>query len=107
MMANFEVYTDKAGQTRFRLKAGNGEIILKSEGYTTRRSALNGVASVKKNALVAMRFERKETKAGSSFNLKATNGQVVGTSEVYNSAQARDKGIASVQANAPKAEVKG
>ncbi|MBO5517465.1 MAG: YegP family protein [Firmicutes bacterium] len=46
----FEVYTDKAGETRFRLKASNGEIILASEGYTAKKSCLNGIESVKKNA---------------------------------------------------------
>ena len=46
----FEVYTDKAGELRFRLKARNGEIIATSEGYTTKPNCLNGVESVKKNA---------------------------------------------------------
>lgn len=46
----FEVYTDKAGEFRFRLKARNGEIIATSEGYTTKPNCLNGVESVKKNA---------------------------------------------------------
>lgn len=46
----FEVYTDKAGEFRFRLKARNGEIIAVSEGYTAKASCLNGVESVRKNA---------------------------------------------------------
>ena len=46
----FEVYTDKAGEFRFNLKAKNGEIIASSEGYKTKASCLNGVESVKKNA---------------------------------------------------------
>ena len=46
----FEVYADKAGEFRFRLKARNGEIIATSEGYTTKPNCLNGVESVKKNA---------------------------------------------------------
>lgn len=46
----FEVYTDKAGEFRFRLKATNGEIIAVSEGYTKLASCLNGIESVKKNA---------------------------------------------------------
>lgn len=46
----FEVYTDKKGETRFRLKAANGEVIASSEGYTTKKSCLNGVESVRKNA---------------------------------------------------------
>ena len=46
----FEVYEDKAGEFRFRLKATNGQIIAASEGYKAKASCLNGVESVKKNA---------------------------------------------------------
>ena len=46
----FEMYTDKAGEFRFRLKAGNGEVIATSEGYKTKASCENGIESVKKNA---------------------------------------------------------
>ena len=46
----FELYADKAGEFRFRLKARNGEPILASEGYTRKDSCLNGVESVRKNA---------------------------------------------------------
>ena len=46
----FEVYVDKAGEFRFRLKARNGEIILSSEGYKGKPACLNGIESVKKNA---------------------------------------------------------
>lgn len=46
----FEVYNDKAGEFRFRLKAGNGQIIAIGEGYTTRANCINGIESVKKNA---------------------------------------------------------
>ncbi len=46
----FEVYTDKAGQFRFRLKAKNGQIIATGEGYTTHQSANKGIESIKTNA---------------------------------------------------------
>ncbi len=46
----FEMYQDKAGEYRFRLKAKNGEVIATSEGYTTKASCENGIESVKKNA---------------------------------------------------------
>ncbi len=46
----FELYTDKAGEYRFRLKARNGEIIAVSEGYVAKPSCLNGIESVRKNA---------------------------------------------------------
>jgi len=46
----FELYQDKAGEYRFRLKARNGEVIATSEGYTAKAGCLNGIESVKKNA---------------------------------------------------------
>jgi uncharacterized protein YegP (UPF0339 family) len=50
MAGKFEITKDKAGKYRFRLKAGNGEIIAVSEAYETIASAKNGIESVKKNA---------------------------------------------------------
>ncbi|TQS88623.1 DUF1508 domain-containing protein [Arthrobacter sp. TS-15] len=50
MAGKFEVYKDKSGGYRFRLKAGNGETIASSESYTTKAAALKGVDSVKSNA---------------------------------------------------------
>ncbi len=49
----FEVYEDKAGEIRFRLKATNGQIIAVGEGYKTLASCLKGIESVKKNAVDA------------------------------------------------------
>ena len=46
----FEVYTDKKGEYRFRLKAANGQIIAVGEGYTALKSCLNGIESIRKNA---------------------------------------------------------
>ena len=46
----FEIYQDKAGEFRFRLKARNGEIIGISEGYKAMKSCVNGIESVKKNS---------------------------------------------------------
>lgn len=46
----FEVYKDKAGEFRFRLKAGNGQIIAVGEGYKAKASCLNGIESIRKNA---------------------------------------------------------
>lgn len=46
----FEVYTDKAGEFRFRLKARNGQIIATGEGYKAKPSCLNGIDSIRRNA---------------------------------------------------------
>lgn len=50
MAGKYELYSDKAGKFRFRLKAGNGQVIAVSEAYETKASAHNGIASVKANA---------------------------------------------------------
>lgn len=106
-MGSFLVTKRKNGEFQFVLKAGNGQVILASEGYTTKAACMNGIESVKKNSQVDARFDRKEAKNGKPyFNLKATNGQIIGTSEMYESVAARDNGIASVAKNAPDADVK-
>lgn len=105
-MAKFVISVRKNGEYQFNLKASNGEIILTSEGYTTKAACLNGVESVKKNAADEKRYEKVEAKNGKPyFNLKATNGQVIGQSQMYASERNRDNGIASVMRNAPAAEV--
>ena len=53
----FEVYADKAGEFRFRLKATNGQVIATSEGYKALASCMNGIESVKKNAVDAQVVE--------------------------------------------------
>lgn len=104
MAGKFEVYKNKKGEFRFRLKAANGETILASEGYKDRAGALNGVESVKKNAHLLARFEKKTSAAGKAyFVLKAANHQVIGTSEQYSTEEARDNGIKSVINTAPLA----
>lgn len=105
MAGKFEVYKDRAGKHRFRLKAGNGEIILASQGYASSGGCANGIASVQKNAKVANMFKVAKTKAGHRFNLCSPNGKVIGTSETYKSEAACANGIKSVRSNAPKAKV--
>ena len=53
----FEVYLDKKGEFRFRLKASNGKVIAASEGYTAKASCKNGIESVRKNSVNAVIVE--------------------------------------------------
>lgn len=53
MPGKFEIYKDKAGKYRFRLKAGNGEIIAVGEAYESKASALHGIESIRSNAEAA------------------------------------------------------
>ncbi len=50
MAGKFEVYQDRKKQYRFRLKAGNGQVIATGEAYTTKKACLNGIESIRKNA---------------------------------------------------------
>ena len=105
-MGKFVISKDAKGEFRFKLKAGNGEPILASEGYTTKASCENGIESVKTNSQVDERFEKKTSANGKHyFNLKASNGQIIGTSEMYESSSSRDNGIASVKSNAANATI--
>lgn len=104
---SYELKKGAKGQFHFNLKAGNGEIILSSESYKEKASALAGIESVRANGASEASFERKTSTAGEPyFVLKAKNGQVIGRSEMYSSEAARDKGVASVQKNSASTALK-
>ena len=106
MAGKFEITTRKNGDFQFNLKASNGQVILTSQGYKTKKACLNGVDSVRKNATNDDRFELKESSSGQPFfTLKAANGQVIGSSQMYSSTSSRANGIASVKSNAPDAKL--
>jgi uncharacterized protein YegP (UPF0339 family) len=106
MAGKFVIQKDKAGQYRFNLKASNGEVILSSEGYTSLQGCTNGIESVRTNAPIDARYQRKQTASGKyMFNLTAANNQIIGTSEQYTTQAGRDNGIESVKKNAPTATV--
>jgi uncharacterized protein len=106
---------------KFDLKAGNGEVILTSEVYSSVDACKQGVESVKANAPVAAvedqtgnafeiqknpKFEIYLDKAGEHrFRLKAKNGQIIATGEGYKSKAGCQNGIESVKKNAPDATV--
>lgn len=100
----FQIYKDKAGEFRFRLRAGNGEIVLTGEGYKTKASCENGIASVQTNSANDARFERRTSSNGQEyFVLKAANGQEIGRSQMYKSASGISNGIKVIQKVAPGA----
>lgn len=106
MAGKFEIKRASNGEFFFHLQAGNGQIILSSEMYKAKASAINGINSVKKNAVLASQFEKKISKNNKPFFvLKAGNGQVVGQSQMYDAEEGRDNGIKSVATNAPSAQV--
>jgi len=106
MPGKFEIKKARNGQFHFNLKAANGEIILSSERYTTKRSAKNGIASVQKNSPDDARFDRRTARNGKPyFVLKAANHQVIGKSEMYETNRAMENGIRSVRRNGSSEKV--
>jgi len=105
-MGKFVISKRKNGEFQFNLVAGNGEIVLTSEGYASKPSCMNGVKSVMKNAADVKRFESKVAKNGKfHFNLKASNGQIIGSSEMYDSQSTCENGIVSVKKNVVGAKI--
>ena len=105
-MGKFVITLRKNGEYQFNLKATNGQVILTSEGYSTKSACLNGIESVKKNSQVEARFDKKVASNGKPFfNLKATNGQIIGSSQMYVNEKNMLNGVASVMKNAPEAPI--
>ena len=105
-MGKFVISTRSNGEYQFNLKAGNGQVILTSQGYASKSGCENGIESVRKNAPNDGSYDRKSSSNGKHyFNLMATNGQIIGTSQMYESSSGMETGIESVKSNAPDAEV--
>ncbi len=114
------VVRETATGVKFDLKAGNGEVIVTSEVYSSKAACLKGIESVKNNCVGEIedqtvepvvevkhpKFEMYKDKAGEyRFRLKAKNGEIIATSEGYTSKAGCENGIASVKKNAPEAEI--
>ncbi len=96
---------DSESPFSFVFKDGE-KVIIKSENYKAKKSALNGIESVKKNCQIDARYEFKTAKNGKFFfNIKASNGQIVGTSGFFNTEEERDKAIEKLKKEAPDASV--
>jgi uncharacterized protein YegP (UPF0339 family) len=105
MAGKYECSIGKDGKHRFNLKAGNGQVILTSQGYNDKAGCMNGIDSVRKHGLKDAMFEKKSSSDGKLyFMLKAANGQVIGTSQRYASEASRNNGIDSVKRHAADAK---
>ena len=120
-MGKFVLKKSKNDGFVFNLKAVNGEVIATSEVYTSESSALNGIESVRRNAIEAKledqttekfeklsnpKFEVYKDKAGEfRFRLKAKNGEIIATGESYKAKASCLNGIDSIRRNAPDSEV--
>ena len=100
MAGSFDLKSASNGQFHFVLRAGNGQIILSSQMYTSKSSAEGGIASVQQNCALSERYNPDVSSNGKFyFTLKAANGQVIGNSQMYESAASRDAGTESVKTN--------
>ncbi len=108
MAGYFELKKDATGKYMFNLIAGNNEVVLTSESYSTKAAAEGGIAAVTKNAASDANFERKKAKDGKPyFSLKsADNGQILGRSEMYSTEAAMEKGVKAVMAAVVGAKTK-
>ena len=102
----FQIYAGADEQYYFRLRAGNGEVILASEGYSREAGCRNGIASVKENSVRDDCFRRKLTGDNQyHFVLVAANGESIGQSEAYSSEAACENGIEAVKREASAADI--
>jgi hypothetical protein len=93
----FELFKGEDGQRYFQLLAGNGEQLLRSEGYTSLSGAKNGIDSVKRNGVSAENFRVLEAVNGEYyFNLVAQNGEIIATGETYETRSAAERGVETV-----------
>lgn len=104
---SYEIKKTQSGKFVFNLKAGNHEVILTSEVYEQKASALAGIESVRTNGAVDANYELKTSTASEPyFVLRAGNHEVIGRSEMYSSEAAARNGIESVKKNCGSPEVK-
>ncbi len=102
----FQIFVGTNNQFYFRLIAASGEIIMGSEGYISKTSCEKGINSVKTNAPLDHRYQRKTASNGQFYFIHtAANGEPIGTSEMYTSESALDNGIEAVKKTAPGAAI--
>ena len=93
----FELFTGEDRQNYFRLRANNGEIVLGSEGYLLKSSALNGIDSVKTNGTNTARFQIVETVSGEyAIRLVAANNKIIARGESYSSKSNASRGVDAI-----------
>jgi uncharacterized protein YegP (UPF0339 family) len=97
--AYFETFQGIDGHYYFSMTAGNGQNVLRSQGYTTLASAQNGIASVVANGNDKRQFDVAQATNGDwYFVLRAANNEIIGTSELYASKSNADRGARTVRA---------
>ena len=105
-MATFELKKSDTGEFHFNFLDEHDKTILRSEQYSSKAAAQNGIESIRTNAGNDARYDLKESQSGKLyFNLKAANGQVIGTSMMYADHAAREAAVLHVKGGAAHAGV--
>ena len=106
MAGKFVITKGKDDKYYFNLQAGNGEVILTSQGYQAKADCMNGIESVKKNSQSEGQFEVKKSNDGKDyFVLTAANAQTIGKSQMYKSESGCSNGMKSVTGSAVDASI--
>ena len=104
MSGSFELSKDKTGKFRFNLLAINRRVILTSPAHGSREAALDGIGSVRQNAQLRERFEKRTSSGGNSyFVLLTQNDEIIGQGQMYAADSSCYAGIRSVMRNAATA----
>ena len=97
----YQIFKGKDKKFYFRLKSGNGQTVLQSQGYANKAGVKRGIKSVQTNSSNDKRFDVKEAKNGQMhFSLLAANKNIVGSSEMYKSKKSLKNGMETVKKNA-------
>ena len=98
-LPKIQIFAGADGEYYFNVRANNGEIVLRSEGYQTEAGARNGVASAKVNGIDLTRYVLLQATSGEwYFNLRAGNNKIIGTSEMYSSKSNARRGLKTAAA---------
>lgn len=104
MAGSYVLKSAAGGEYMWNLRAGNHQVILTSELYSSKEAAKHGIESCRVNSALDEQYERKSSGKGEPyFVLKAANGEPIGRSEMYSAATAMENGIASCKTNGPSA----
>jgi uncharacterized protein YegP (UPF0339 family) len=107
MAATYVLEQNKDGSFMFTLKAHDGQVLLTSQGYMDKVSALSRINSIRKIAGRDRNFEPRTAENGQPyFVFKNSHNEVIGQSEMYSDSQSVPKGIALVKSNARAARLK-
>lgn len=106
-MGQFNLFkSEKNGNYYFNLTSDNNDVVLLSQSYSSKNTALKAIELVMKNALYDGKFQRVETGNGIYyFMLKASNGKTIGISKMYKSYYGRENGISVVKKNVINATI--